>query len=63
MQELISQDYDNEVEYSKRSSYEAYLALSKQAREELNKEYFVYYLITKSIKRVKRKISNLRLCR
>ena len=54
-----SQDYDLELKNSSKIAFESYLALSKNARKYNSDLLFYFYKITKSIKQVKNRISNL----
>ena len=55
----ISSDYDLELKNSHKTSWEAYLSISQELRKYSIEEYMHYYKISKSINRIKRKISNL----
>ena len=55
MIEYLSCNYDNEINPSKQLKIEALIALSSKLKNQLNEDYFKFYCISKSIKRVKRK--------
>lgn len=57
--EKISQEYDNEEKINARIKFEALCSISNDLCKKCSQNYFVFYLISKSIKRVKRKISTL----
>lgn len=57
--EKISEDFDSEMKKADKLAWEAYLALSCQAREYVREKYFDFYIISASLKRTKSRISNL----
>ena len=55
MLKYSSSCYDNEAKVANLLSNEALISLSVKLRNELSEDYFKFYCISKSIKRVKRK--------
>ena len=63
MQELdivASEYFDNEISLSKRLNYEAEMLNRINLKEYMQSKYFDYYQISKSIRKIKRRLSNLR---
>ena len=57
--EKISADYDLSLNASDKLYFEAKLAVSDELKKVYSIHYFDFYLITKSIKKVHRKVANL----
>ena len=63
MQELdivVSEYFDSEISLSKRLNYEAEMLNRINLKEYMQSKYFDYYQISKSIRKIKRRLSNLR---
>ena len=54
MFEYLSADYDNEIKIENKLANESLIAISSKKRGELSENYFKFYCISKSLKRVKR---------
>ena len=62
IKEIISEYYDFEMPESKRLQFEAILAKQNRFRKYFNQEIDSYYLVSKSIKKVKAKIAIQHQC-
>lgn len=54
----VSQEYDLELEFSKKLSYEALCAISPNIRKQISDYFMKFYYISKSINKTKRQIAN-----